>query len=64
VVAGLGDHGLRCGDAEVVFSAEDVGWLLSIDGRFGEDEAWRFVATVAAQVEHEVSEPVEWLQIT
>ena len=64
VVAGWGDHRLRCGEAEIAFAAEAAGWLLSIDGPMEQEAAQRFVAAVTAQVERELAEPIEWLQIT
>jgi hypothetical protein len=64
VVAGCGDHRLRCGEAEIAFAAEDAGWLLSIDGSMELEAAQRFVAAVTGQVERELAEPIEWLQIT
>lgn len=60
VLAGRGDHRLRCVDAEIAFAADDAGWLVSIDGSM----AQQFVAAVTAQVEYEMGEPIEWLQIT
>ncbi len=63
-IPGSGEHRLRCGDAEVSFTGEDVGWHLVIDGQMEQATAQAFVATVAAQIELEVAEPIKWLQIT
>jgi hypothetical protein len=31
-VEGWGDFHLRCGDASIAFSGEDVGWQVTVDG--------------------------------
>jgi hypothetical protein len=54
---------LRCGDADVSFSAEDVGWHVSIEGPMPADVATRLVAVVAAQVEREVGEPIQVIDL-
>lgn len=63
-MAGWDDHRLRCGEAEIAFAAEHVGWSVSIDGPMEQEAAQRFVAAVIARVERELAAPIEWLQIT
>ena len=55
---------MRCGDTEISYTGEPVGWQVSIEGPMPEDAAVRLMATVAAQIEHELGEPIEWLQIS
>jgi len=52
------------GKTEVSFSGEPVGWQVSSDGPMPEDVANRMIVTVAAQIERETHEPVEWIQIS
>jgi hypothetical protein len=63
-IVGQGDLRLRCGDTEILFSGEDVGWQVAFDGPMPREAAERFVATVAVQVQLEVDEAVEWVQLT
>jgi hypothetical protein len=64
VASGGGDHRLRCADTEIWFSGEPVGWQVSIEGPMPADVATRLVATVAAQIEREVHQPIEWIRIS
>jgi len=64
IVAGWGDHRVRCGEAEIAFAAEHVGWQVSIEGPMSAEVAEQFIAKVAEQVEREVCEPVDWIQLT
>jgi hypothetical protein len=60
-VEGWGDLRLRCGDAYVAFSSEDVGWQVAVDGDLENPEV--FIARVTEQVAEAAGEPCEWLRI-
>lgn len=60
-VAGPGDFRLRCGDADVAFSGEDVGWQVTVEGYLEDADA--FVARVTDQVADAAGEPCEWLRV-
>ncbi|MCW3820869.1 hypothetical protein ONA91_41255 [Micromonospora sp. DR5-3] len=63
-VSGCGcDYRLRCGDTEVSFSGEPVGWEVSFEGPMPKDVATRLVIAVAAQIEQETNQSIEWIQI-
>ncbi|MCX4473083.1 hypothetical protein OOK41_22710 [Micromonospora sp. NBC_01655] len=64
VASGWGDHRLRCGDTEISFSGEPVGWQASIEGPMTTDMATRLLAAVATQIEREVHQPIEWIRIS
>lgn len=64
VVPGWGDHRLRCGDTEISFSGEPVGWQVSIEGPMPAEVAAQLAAVVAAQIEQEIHETIEWIQIS
>ncbi|MEV0810366.1 hypothetical protein [Micromonospora sp. NPDC050200] len=64
VVSGWGNHRLRCGDTEISFSGEPVGWEVSIEGPMPADVAARLVAAVAAQIGQEIHQPIEWIRIS
>lgn len=63
-IAGWGNYRLRCGDTEISFSDEDVGWQVAFEGPMPSELARRLIATIAAQIEHAVHEPIDWIQIT
>lgn len=61
-IPGWGDYRLRCGDTEIAFSGEPVGWEVTFEGPMPEQLATRLIITVAAQVEQETDQPIEWIQ--
>jgi hypothetical protein len=62
-IEGWGDFRLRCGDTEVSFSGEDVGWQVAFDGPMPQAECARLVEIVCQQVSAEAGDACEWLQI-
>jgi hypothetical protein len=62
-VSGWGDYRLRCGDTEISFSAEPVGWQVSFEGPMPEDVATQLVVVVASQIEQEINQSIDWIQI-
>lgn len=60
---GDGDHVVDCAGTEIAWSAEPNGWQVSFDGPMSEEEAERFVAAAASQIEHETGEPIAWIAI-
>ncbi len=62
-VPGWGDYRLRCGDTEISFSGEPIGWEVSVEGPMPADVATKLVVAVAAQIEREVNQAVEWIQV-
>ena len=63
-VSGWGDYRLRCGDTEISFSGEPVGWQVSFDGPMLQDVATRLVAAVASRIARETNQPIDWIQIS
>ncbi|MBC9956183.1 hypothetical protein [Yimella sp. cx-51] len=61
VVDGWGDLHLRCGEAEVSFSGEEPGWLVTVEGDLPDADG--FLARVTTQVTEAAGEPCEWLNI-
>jgi hypothetical protein len=61
VIDGYGDFRIRCGDAEISFSAEDVGWQVAVEGELAAPE--QLIAQVTRQVEATVGEPCDWLAL-
>ena len=63
-VSGSGGLRIRCGGALVDFSAEPVGWQVTVEGSMSEVECERLVNTLTQQIGYAVGESCEWLQIT
>lgn len=59
---GAGEPGYRIDGATISCSAEEVGWLVTIDG--GPLRATDWVDRVTLQVGEAVGEPCEWIELT
>ena len=52
---------LRCGDADITFTIEAVGWQISVDGHLDDPDG--FVERITEQVSEAVGQPCEWIAV-
>lgn len=62
IVSGRGDFRVRAEGAEVSYTAEDVGWQVTVDGDLPRVEDW--IAQVTRQVAAAAGERCEWLDLS
>lgn len=62
-IEGWGDFRMKCGDAEISFSGEEVGWQVVVEGSLVSISAAVLVEAIARQVAHACGEACEWIQI-
>ena len=60
---GWGDFRMQCEGSTITFSAEEVGWQVSVSAPMGEREADALIAVVTDQIEAASGDACEWLAI-
>jgi hypothetical protein len=61
-IEGWGDFRMRCGDAEIAFSGEEVGWQVVVHGALS-SPAETLIERITQQVSRACGVPCEWIRI-
>jgi hypothetical protein len=60
-IEGRGEFRIQCGQAEISFSGEDIGWQVTVEGDL--PEANKLMVQLTRQITAAVGEPCEWLSL-